>query len=92
MSEATQSQARSGIPPSQVRRAVWVCPECGSDQVQGLAWCRVNETSEHDDVYGSHTLARVESWDENDGFYCPDCEEAGRDGHISRLSEEVRSC
>lgn len=39
----------------------WVCPACGSQDVEGLAWVRLNGE-------------RVASWDENAGFWCPRCE------------------
>jgi hypothetical protein len=76
--------------PPESLRTVWRCPICGSDEVQGVAWCRLNETSEHDDEGGSYTLARVESWDEDYGFFCDDCadnEETGHDGMSKHVCE-----
>ena len=65
----------------------WVCPVCGSEDLEGLAWVRLNGE-------------RVVSWDENSGYWCPACErhykgicqvdEKGRCLMHNQLIEECR--
>ncbi len=43
----------------------WVCPACGSDNIQGLAWVRLNGEG-------------VESWIEGEDYWCPHCEDSYR--------------
>lgn len=44
------------------QRAIWVCPACGSDEIEGLAWVDLN-------------TEQIESWDEGAAYWCPRCEE-----------------
>jgi predicted RNA-binding Zn-ribbon protein involved in translation (DUF1610 family) len=39
----------------------WRCPTCGSDEVQALAWFRVNGET-------------LECWDEGGVYWCPKCQ------------------
>ncbi len=43
-------------------KARWVCPGCGSDEVEGLAWVRLNDE-------------QITSYDECSSYWCPKCED-----------------
>jgi len=47
---------------AEASEARWVCPVCGSDAVEALAWVNVNTEA-------------VVSWDECSTYWCPRCEE-----------------
>jgi hypothetical protein len=44
-----------------MKKPAWICPGCGSNKVEALAWVRLNNQ-------------RVVSWDENSEYWCPRCE------------------
>lgn len=54
-------------------KSVWVCPECGSDNVQAKMWVNVNTNN----VCG-------EAMEDDDEYYCEDCK-----NHIGKVSEEI---
>lgn len=47
---------------SETTEVRWRCRECGSDEIEGLAWVRLKDET-------------VETWDENSRYWCPRCEE-----------------
>lgn len=54
---------------------LWVCPDCGSDEIEAFAWVRLNGE-------------RVVNWDENSGYWCPACERHYRE--ICQVDEAGR--
>lgn len=57
--DASHFLIQHGSPKSERR---WVCPVCGSDDIQGLAWVHLN-----DEV--------IDDYDEGRDYWCPQCQE-----------------
>jgi hypothetical protein len=53
----------------------WVCPACGSDEVEGLAWITLN-------------TEEIVSWVESSEHWCPECEEHFK--HVCQVDEKGR--
>lgn len=56
-----------------ITKTLWVCPECGSDNVQAKMWANVNTNKVCD-----------EAMEDDDEYYCEDCK-----NHIGKVSEEI---